>query len=201
MDVDVDAVLLNELSIMANIGPDCWNRSRPQPILATITNFIGIASTGAGSSDDVNDCLDYSILGKEVISFCSRKEVQNGELREVQFQGLIGMADSLAQFILEKYAPKGLIIGVKIGLEAPKASLRAEATVVELTRYDSKLLAMPKTSDSISFRGIPIAIVIGVNPAERECKQRVILHITFHLQDGFSLPVDFNGKLSKVVEV
>jgi FolB domain-containing protein len=170
-----DIISINSLQVSANIGPDWWGRDRHQPIIISVHLYLKhLQLEKAGDSDDVGDSVHYGHLDKSINKLVNEAGAK--------FDGLRGLARAVvkAAFALAGDA----VEQVKVVVEAPKLCLMADAFGVEIIE------ARPKRSESRVFvKGLTLAAIIGINPPERESKQRVIFDISF-----FEYAIQTSGK-------
>jgi FolB domain-containing protein len=183
---DVDVIKLQDLTVSANIGPDCWGRDRSQPLLISVSFYTD--ESNGGLTDDIKDCLDYSTLAKKVLVFFERN---------TQFSSMMKLALDLGPSLRKKYSDNS-VRAVDLIFKAPKAALRAEETVLKTTFTDNAVGFV-----DLLFKGIQMALIIGVNAAERDAKQRVSVAIHLRLRPTYEeAALDYmNARLTSIVEV
>jgi len=175
-----DVVSINSLQLSVNIGPDCWNRSRAQPVLVSVylhltNNFLNTS----GSSDDVRDSVHYGHLQKSISQLASHDAIPFGNI------------DSLAEAISSKaFELAGdAAKEVRVVIDIPKMILLATSFRVDITIPPAT--PVRTIQRTVSIIDMSVAVIIGVNPPEREAKQRVILSFTFHEGPGTPFPPDY----------
>ncbi|KAJ3509726.1 hypothetical protein NLJ89_g5067 [Agrocybe chaxingu] len=173
-----DIVFVDTLRVSANIGPDCWGRRRAQPL--EITVYLHLKDTyldAAGKSDDVLDSVHYGHLTKSITSLIESQS-ENGfrSARELTWS-VAGKAFELAGRAAEE---------VRVVLELPKMILLASGYTIDNTYAtgDDGDDEHALSSKKVSVKDIILPVVIGVNPPERESKQRVVLNIDFFEKSG-----------------
>lgn len=165
-----DEISLHSLSLIVNIGPDCWSRNRAQPVLLTFRASIPLAR--AAETDDIQDTVHYGHLANAIL-----------DLQSSSFPSLLHLANTAISEVFKnpEFAP---IHTVHIHAEAPKLLLKGCTLSVDLSRRrnqkETESVATIKLSDLALFA------IIGVNPPERIHKQQVIVSISFPipLQSG-----------------
>jgi FolB domain-containing protein len=92
--------------------------------------------------------------------------------------------------------------GIRVVLGIPKMILLASGFTVDLVseKIGSSFAGVSK---KVSVQDIVVSVIIGVNPPEREEKQRVLVNVIFHEDPSFIKNVDYPriiSKLSKEME-
>ncbi|KAF5371862.1 hypothetical protein D9615_009565 [Tricholomella constricta] len=166
-----DVVFVDTLHLSSDVGPDCWGRTRAQQV--EISVYLHLQSsflTAAGRSDDVLDSVHYGHLSKAITS----KVVGSS------FNGAEKLVAAVAEeaFALAGEAAKE----VRVVVNMPKQILLAEALCVDITIPRGQ--AATPVIRKISVVDLILPVIIGVNPPERQAKQRVITNIVFHEAPG-----------------
>jgi FolB domain-containing protein len=117
-----DVVLVDVLQLSANVGADCWGRSRNQPVTISVylhlkPSFLDIS----GQSDNVADSIHYGHLTKDISTL--------SESSYDSVRTLINDATTKAFDLMGEHAEAVRVI---VGL--PKLILLAEGFEVELDR-------------------------------------------------------------------
>ncbi|KAF9468354.1 Dihydroneopterin aldolase-domain-containing protein [Collybia nuda] len=169
-----DVVFIDTLALTANVGPDCWGRERVQPVNISVylhleTSYL----TAAGRSDDVLDSVHYGHLSKAITGLVRDKA-----------DAPFGNVDALVKDVSEQaFLLAGLVASeVRVVIDLPKQILLAANFSIDvLTPRD---LASTFCARKITITDLIIPVVIGVNPPEREAKQRVITNIIIVEKEG-----------------
>lgn len=114
----MDKVIIKNLLVRGIIGVNDWERKRPQDILINITLFTD--THHAAETDDIKDCVNYSIVSKKV-----QKHAEGAERLTVE-----ALANELAKICLEEQKVQKVVISV----EKPGAVRFAESVGVEIER-------------------------------------------------------------------
>ena len=114
----MDKVIIKDLLARGIIGINDWERKRPQDILINITLFTDTAR--AATTDDINDCVNYSTISKKI-----QAHAEGAERFTVE-----ALANDLAKICLEE---KG-VQKVAIRVEKPGAVRFARSVGVEIER-------------------------------------------------------------------
>jgi FolB domain-containing protein len=114
----MDKVIIKNLLVRGIIGVNDWERRRPQDILINITMFTD--THRAAETDDINDCVNYSIVSKKV-----QEHAESAEKLTVE-----ALANELAKICLEEQKVQKVVIRV----EKPGAVRFAESVGVEIER-------------------------------------------------------------------
>jgi len=168
-----DVVFIDSLHVSANIGPDCWDRDRSQPIdISVYLHLKESYLSQAGVSDNVSDSVDYSDLTKRISNFIKAKsdsETPGFSSPDELISAVTELAFDLAG---ETAAAVRVIVGV------PKMILLAEGFSVDITTVNNPSKSI--TTKQVLIKDLVLPVIIGVNPAERNSKQRVKVNIIFH---------------------
>jgi dihydroneopterin aldolase len=152
----MDTVILRDLKFDLVVGRDAWRRpGKPQPVSITLNLQPSSNFEAAALQDDVNLTLDYGKLYKNVST----------KIKDQIYGNVQGLMLDLASCI-DGYK----LLGIDIVM--PKAILEAHAGVhyhLRIDRSSEKIDA----SWSMALKGISASCIIGVNPHEREHKQRI----------------------------
>lgn len=187
-NTDSDVVFVDSLQLHANIGKDCWNRCRPQ--IVNISVFIHLQNsylTRAGGSDDVRDSVHYGHLSKAISKLV--------EDPDAVFEGATGLIEAVTE---EAFKLAGdAASSVRVVVEVPKLILLAEGFSIDVM-VPSTRTAVPR---KISVHNLILTVIIGVNPPEREAKQRIIVNLVFFELPGQHPAVDYTTIVPKISTV
>ncbi|NMC14654.1 MAG: dihydroneopterin aldolase [Chloroflexi bacterium] len=114
----MDKVIIKDLLAVGIIGVNEWERIHPQQILINLTLYTD--TWKAGKSDNIEDCVSYSIIGKKVLAHAetaARKTVE-------------ALAADLANICLEDPRVKKVTVRV----EKPRAVTYTGSVGVEIER-------------------------------------------------------------------
>ena len=190
-----DIVFVDTLSLSANIGSDCWGRIRPQPI--EITVYLHLKPSflqKAAESDDVVDSIHYGHLTKAISILIKSQSGSDSS----GFEGIDDLIRTVTACALELAGEA--VAEVRVVLNIPKIILLSSGFFVDVvTARDGPNLTV--VSKKVSVGDIVLPVIIGVNPPEREAKQRVLVNITFHEDPSSSRDVDYPGIISKLSKV
>lgn len=114
----MDKTFIKDLLVRGIIGIRNWEREKPQDILINVTVFSDTAR--AGETDDIKDCVDYSILAKKI-----QTHAETAARLTVE-----ALANDLAKICLEQNGVNKTIIRV----EKPGAVRFAKSVGVEIQR-------------------------------------------------------------------
>src|SRR6185503_15744411 len=114
----MDKVIIKNLLVRGIIGVNDWERKRPQDILINITLFTD--TRRAAETDDINDCVNYSIVSKKV-----QAHAETAERLTVE-----ALANDLAETCLEEKGVQKVVIRI----EKPGAVRFAKSVGVEIER-------------------------------------------------------------------
>lgn len=121
----MDKVFIKDIRVCGIIGVNAWEREEPQEILINITLYTDTRS--GAKSDQLVDCLDYSVLAKKI-----QAHTESAARHTVE-----ALADDLANIcLLESGVQK-----VKVRVEKPGAVCFAKSVGVEIARSRGDYLA------------------------------------------------------------
>jgi dihydroneopterin aldolase len=171
-----DVVFVDSLHVSANIGPDCWDRDRSQPI--DISVYLHLKESyldRAGASDNVLDSVNYSDLTKKISNLIKAKS------EESETPSFTGGPDELIKAVTEQAFDLAgeAAAAVRVIVGAPKMILLAagfSVDIITVVNDQSKSIA----SKRVLIKDLVLPVIIGVNPAERKSKQRVKINLIFH---------------------
>lgn len=189
-----DLVFVDTLRVEAILGDDCWGRARAQPVAISVYLHLHPAFLQtAGRTDDVRDSVHYGHLAKEVARLVRAKS----ESLQPAFDGPDALiaAVSDAAFALAGEAAAA----VRVVLSVPKMVLLASGFSVDATTVKGAPNVV--TEKKVVVEDIITPVLIGVNPPERESKQRAIVNITFYEKLEGGVAVNYREIVSKVVKV
>jgi dihydroneopterin aldolase len=193
-----DVVFIDTLRLSANIGYDCWGRRRAQPIELTVYLHLKNSYLQAASqSDNVLDSIHYGHLSK-AISTLAKSKSENGD---PGFDGIDGLIGEVAQEALKLAG--NAADEVRVVVDIPKLILLAGGFAVDYTiPHPSYPLSSPGAK-KVYVKELILPVIIGVNPPERESKQRVITSITFYERKGLGgiEPVDYQKIVCDLTKV
>ena len=114
----MDKVIIKNLLVRGIIGVNDWERKRPQDILINITLFTD--THRAAETDDINDCVNYSMVSKKV-----QEHAESAEKLTVE-----ALANELVKLCLKEQNVQKVVLRV----EKPGAVRFAESVGVEIER-------------------------------------------------------------------
>jgi dihydroneopterin aldolase len=149
----------------------------------------------SGESDDVADSVHYGYLTKAISALVEKRGSKGG------FDGI----DELVKDVAEEAFKLGgeNVEAVRVIVEAPKLVLLAgnfkvDVTVPSAGKGDGAGLA----AKAVMVEELTIPVIIGVNPPEREAKQRVVTDLVFYEKPGTNLShVEYQSIVDKLAKV
>lgn len=114
----MDKIFIKDLLVHGIIGVNDWERKTPQDILINITVFTDTAR--AGQTDDIKDCVSYSVLARKI-----QAHAESAARLTVE-----ALANDLARICLEQDSVQKTIVRV----EKPGAVRFAKSVGVEVER-------------------------------------------------------------------
>lgn len=162
---DRDLVHVENLRVEANIGPDCWDRQRPQPILISVTLEADVRQ--AAANDDLTNSTNYGTLAKEILAAFKPAS-------EREFKGMEELAETMAKLAVVKLTDESY--HVRVVVKAPKLLLQDAMLSLEI---DRSVYAHAQWGEhwKWSIDGWKVPVLIGMNPPERKAKQIVIIDL------------------------
>jgi 2-amino-4-hydroxy-6-hydroxymethyldihydropteridine diphosphokinase len=115
----MDKTFISDLLIRGVIGISERERSQPQDILINLELYGDISK--AGSSDNIEDCINYRTIAKKIIAYAERAERYTVE----------ALASDIARLCLEEPG----VQGVRVRVEKPGAVRFARSVGVEIERF------------------------------------------------------------------
>ncbi|EMD35007.1 hypothetical protein CERSUDRAFT_116517 [Gelatoporia subvermispora B] len=195
-DFTSDVVYISSLSLSANIGNDWWGRARPQPLsLSLALHMLPAALDSAAVDDDVTASVHYGHLCKDVLALTEAPGAAWGSAAE--------LARDVAHVALRKAA--GRAKEVRVQVHSAKLVPLAEEYVLEMS------VASPESEEAVAstmaqhkikviVKKLVIPVVIGVNPPEREAKQRVITDVVILAKSTQPHFADYPDVIAKVLQ-
>ncbi|KAJ8489163.1 hypothetical protein ONZ45_g13685 [Pleurotus djamor] len=157
----LDKVFVDTLQLSGTVGKDCWGRLKPQQVTISIyLHLKPLFLDRAGLSDDVRDSVHYGHLTKSITNI-----VQSDT---AAFKSVDDLARALVKEASKLAGDAAVEVRLIIGL--PKFILMANGFEVDWTSSS--------TERTVSVKDLILYVIIGVNPPEREAKQRVIVNIS-----------------------
>jgi FolB domain-containing protein len=168
----MDTVILRNLTFDIVVGRDAWRRpGKPQPVSLSL-NLLPVQSLEAAAlQDDVSLTLDYGKLYKAV----------SAAVKDKQYGNIQGLMLELA----------GVIDGYKllnVDIALPQALLEATGGIHYHLRIDQSVSEKVDASWSVAIKALVCTCIIGVNPHERQYKQRLSVDVIL----GGAQPLDYS---------
>ncbi|KAH9915311.1 Dihydroneopterin aldolase-domain-containing protein [Fomitopsis serialis] len=179
-----DVLFIDSLSIAPTIGRDWWGRVRPQPLFITVQLYLQPGYLDkAGASDDVRDSVHYGQLCKSVLNLAYGPDAQVFD----------GPRDLARAVVKTAFALTGAVIVQRaaVAIKSEKLIPLAGEFLLEIsTSYRQEVIGGTE-SVRVTIKNLVLSTIIGVNPPEREAKQRVVVTIIVHEKSGHGAPVDY----------
>lgn len=180
-----DRVLVKDISAVAIIGNDAWNRPTPQPInisVAITTNFLQASVT-----DNLKHSINYAVLTRNISEYLKSHENRN-------LKSLGNIAVAVHKTVLREIDSADKV--VEVAVRCPKLEIRADSVEYKLTRgrgfqgkeqeqekeketSDCNGLAGIISTDRVIVNKLRLLTIIGVFTFERLQKQIVDLTLDF----------------------
>jgi dihydroneopterin aldolase len=113
----MDTIVLSKLALLCIIGTQEAERSRRQPVIATISLSVDLQA--AGASDALADTVDYQSLENQLLALAE--------------QSRCVLLERLAQQVAECCLGQPLVTAVTVRLEKPNAPIQSNIAI-EITR-------------------------------------------------------------------
>jgi len=162
---ELDLVCIENLRVEANIGPDCWNRSRLQPFLISLALEADVRQ--AAHNDDLTNSPNYGKLAKEIDS------VLKSNPNKV-YDGMESLAEAVAELAVAKLADPSY--HVRVSVKAPKLLLHDTVLNLEIDRSGDVRAPWGKEW-KWTIENWKVPALIGMNPPERKVKQMVVINL------------------------
>ena len=120
----MDQVFINDLIARGIIGVNEWEREKPQEILINIVLFADLHK--AGSSDNIQDSVNYRTVAKKVLAHAET----------VQRQTVEALAADIARLCLEQPG----VQQVRVRVEKPGAVRFSRTVGIEIERSKEDLV-------------------------------------------------------------
>jgi FolB domain-containing protein len=158
-----DVVFVKNVAFRADVGLDCWERKKDQPVLVSAEIFMNIRS--AAKDDDFTKALDYRTLYKSIRG-CDT----------FVYGCIFDLTRELVKSLI-KSNPEQVRRG-RLRILLPKALSRCEGGVFLDCGFEAEnqpLVALQPME--LSLRDIKLSCIVGINPAERVKKQPIVLQM------------------------
>ena len=182
---DHDLVHIENLRVEVNVGPDCWGRRQPQPLLISVTLEADVRQ--AAANDDLTNSTNYGTLAKEILAAFKSTP-------EREYKGIEELAEIVAKLAVVKLTDESY--HVRIVVKAPKLLLQDAALSLEIDRSQD-VHSQWGEHWKWNIEGWKVPVLIGMNPPERKAKQMVIID----LQLFVLTPKDLAGEHSLTQQV
>ncbi|TPX62076.1 hypothetical protein PhCBS80983_g00630 [Powellomyces hirtus] len=187
----MDKILVRNLAVRNIIGVDAWERQKRQPLTINIT--VHQQLDASGETDLLSQTISYGTVAKVVQEFSERTSYRSVE----------ALAAGIARVCVNDCGAPCVTVRV----EKPRALLHAACAGVQITRtkqdidaqqalekHQTSAVAITKDDkpgqDQIFINDLTLHTIIGVNPWEREERQRVVITLIIHLEFDPTLLID-----------
>ena len=137
----MDKIFIRDLRVRGILGVNDWEREQPREILINVELFTD--TRRAAQSDDLADCVDYSLIAQKIRALVAPQTAGAGSAARFTVEAL---AEDIASLCLSQ--PK--VQKVVVRVEKPGAVEGAESVGVEIVRKDLTGFQKPVRSGSIS---------------------------------------------------
>ena len=115
----MDRIVIRDLSLRCVIGLNDWERDKRQDVTVNLTLHVDL--TKAGSSDEIEDTIDYKRIKDRIV----------GLVEDSQFRLIERLAAEIARIGLDD--PR--VERVDVAIDKPGALRFARSAAVEISRY------------------------------------------------------------------
>jgi FolB domain-containing protein len=182
----LDLIHIENLRVEANIGPDCWNRSRPQPLLISVALEADVRQ--AAQNDDLTNSPNYGELAKEIVSIFKSDP-------DKVYDGMEALAEVVAKLAITKLTNPSY--NVQVSVKAPKLLLHDTVLALEIDR-STDIRDQWGKNWKWSIDNWKVPALIGINPPERESKQIVIVNLQLFV---FKPEINREGRQPSLAQV
>lgn len=191
----MDVVYVEAIELSATIGSDWWSRVRPQPISVSVYLHLNPSHLDlAGTTDDVADSIHYGHLCKSITALAQDPQASFASAHDLARQ----VAEAAIRFAGDVVTYVRVVIGSS-KLIPLALTFELEMVVHNLPPSASEN-AFPAGNVRVRVNGLTLATIIGVNPPEREAKQRVITNITIVEKDNATTSPDYPQLISQIAK-
>ncbi|WFD00729.1 trifunctional dihydropteroate synthetase [Malassezia yamatoensis] len=171
-----DTIAVRGLEVRMQAGLDAWGRAIPQPVQIDAVLLTDVER--AGRSDHLTYSINYGEIYRALEKHC----------REHQYDNPGQLALSLAEVCLACRAP-----WAEVSIRLPRALLRAEFVGLNVVRSDPSFASPSDLAalDHWELHSVEVFAILGVNPWERETKQRLLISLTASSPSMGSKPVRY----------
>lgn len=127
----MDKIFIRDLRVRGILGVNDWEREQPREILINVELFTD--TRRAAQSDDLADCVDYSLMAQKIRALVAPQTAGAGGAGRFTVEAL---AEDIASLCLSQ--PKVQKVAVRV--EKPGAVEGAESVGVEIVRKSSRTL-------------------------------------------------------------
>ena len=153
-----DRISVHDLQVRMHAGLDAWGRFVPQPVHIDAHLYTEVSR--AGQSDHVEHTHNYGTLYRALERFAA----------DTHCTSLDQVAEGCMNICLnECHAPYA-----EVHIRLPRALLHADAAGMILARAKDETA---NVLDQLCIQQLRVDAILGVNPWERERKQRVIVDV------------------------
>ena len=191
-----DVVFVDSIRVLANIGPDCWDRYRPQPIDISVQLYLKESYLNvAGASDDESDSVDFT--GRDLIEMVHNFIKAESKAPGINDKDELIKAVTQHAFVLAGEAASA----VRVTMGAPEMILLASGFSVDVTTImNDQSKSTSISSKRVLIEDLVLPVIIGVNSAERKSKQRVKVNIIFHENTSSSTVVNYKEVVTQLCQ-
>lgn len=189
-----DIVFIDSLTLPATIGKDWWGRIRPQPLSVTLHLHLQPRYLDkAAAADDVSESIHYGHLSKSILGLVDGPDAQVFDGPRNLARAVVKVAFALTGAVAVQRA----VVAIKSEKLIPLAE---EFTMVISTSYTEEVIQGTENL-RVTIKNLALSTIIGVNPPEREAKQRVIVTVIIHGKPGHGEFIDYASLVARIAEV
>lgn len=125
----MDKIFIRDLRVRGILGVNDWEREQPREILINVELFTD--TRRAAQSDDLADCVDYSLMAQKIRALVAPQTAGAGSAARFTVEAL---AEDIASLCLSQ--PK--VQKVTVRVEKPGAVEGSASVGVEIIRADAE---------------------------------------------------------------
>jgi FolB domain-containing protein len=111
----MDKILIKDLLLRGIIGINDWEREKRQDILINLTLFTDVRA--AGQSDNIDDCLNYRRVTKEIIAYVEASAHYTVEALATAIAKIAVVEHNAVRVIVRVEKPGALRFARSVGVE------------------------------------------------------------------------------------
>lgn len=119
MTVPLDKIFIKDLSLQGIIGVDPWERVTPQEILINVVLYTDL--TKAGSTDNLDDTINYSLVAKKIMQHVEIAQRLTVEALAADIANICLLEPGVSQVQIRVEKPNAVRLTRSVGVEIIRA--------------------------------------------------------------------------------